>query len=121
MRDHSGRFGASWGSLLAPEGGYLRSLKPKSPRMRGLRASGVLLQNPMSIPNMALSSMIHDIDCSSYHDSNYNLTKGGLFLYDGQLTVESTKLEHGCRRMYAGSRSFFVLGSEDDHVSTFWL
>ena len=33
-------------------------------------------------------------------------------------TVDSNKLEHGCRMIYAGSPSFFDLGFEVGHVST---
>ena len=36
-------------------------------------------------------------------------------------TVDSKELEHGCRLIYAGIPSFFVLGLEDGHVPTFWL
>ena len=36
-------------------------------------------------------------------------------------TVDSQKLEHGCRMIYAGVPSFFGLGLEDGHVPTFWL
>ena len=36
-------------------------------------------------------------------------------------TVNSNKLERGCRVMYAGFASFFGWGSEDSRVPTFWL
>ena len=35
-------------------------------------------------------------------------------------TVNSKKLEHGCRMIYAGSASFCCLGLEDGHVPTLW-
>ena len=34
--------------------------------------------------------------------------------------LDSKKLEHGCRMMYAGVPSFFGLGLEDGPVPTFW-
>ena len=35
--------------------------------------------------------------------------------------VDSRKLEHACRVLYAGCPSFFGVGLEDGHVPTFWL
>ena len=40
---------------------------------------------------------------------------------DSKSTVDSKKLEHGCRMIYAGVTSFFGLGLEDGCVPTFWL
>ena len=37
------------------------------------------------------------------------------------LTVDSKKLEHGCRLIYAGFPSIFGLGLGNCHVPTFWL
>ena len=39
----------------------------------------------------------------------------------GGPTVDSTKLEHRCRMVYAGFLSFFGLGLEGGHVETFWV
>ena len=36
-------------------------------------------------------------------------------------TVDSTKLECGCRMVCAGVPSFFGFGLEDGHVPMFWL
>ena len=36
-------------------------------------------------------------------------------------TVDSNKLEHGCRIVHTGVPSFFGFGLEDGHVPTFWL
>ena len=38
-----------------------------------------------------------------------------------RLTVDSKKLEHGCRMIHAGVPSFCGLRLEDDHVPTLWL
>ena len=37
------------------------------------------------------------------------------------LTVDSKKLEHARRVIYAGFPSLLGLGLEDGHVPTFWL
>ena len=37
------------------------------------------------------------------------------------LTVDSKKLEHGCRMIFAGLPPFCRLGLEDGHVPTFWF
>ena len=37
------------------------------------------------------------------------------------ITVDSNKLEHGCRFFYAGCPSFFGLGLKDGHVPAFSL
>ena len=36
------------------------------------------------------------------------------------ITVDSEKLEHGCRMIYAGFACFFDLALEDGHDPTFW-
>ena len=36
-------------------------------------------------------------------------------------TVDSNKLEHACKVIYAGFPSFFGLGLEDGHLPTFWI
>ena len=35
--------------------------------------------------------------------------------------IDSRKLEHGCRMIYAGVPLVFGVGLEDGHVSNFWL
>ena len=39
----------------------------------------------------------------------------------GTTVVDCNKLEHARRMIYAGLPSFFGLGLEDGHISTFWL
>ena len=36
-------------------------------------------------------------------------------------TIDSTKLEHGFRTIYAGFPSYSGLVLEDSHVPTFWI
>ena len=80
---------------------------------------------------------IHTIDCSSagirqwrdppsrsVEPSNLARTlpqrEGVIFWASSESTVDSEKLEHGWRMIYAGF-PFFVLGSQDGHIPTFWL
>ena len=50
----------------------------------------------------------------------YGMVWYGIVWY-GMTTVDSNKLEHGCRLIYAGIPSLFGLGLQDGHVPTFWL
>ena len=40
---------------------------------------------------------------------------------DTDTNIDSKKLEHGCRMIYAVASSFFGLSLEDGDVPTFWL
>ena len=62
--------------------------------------------------------MVHQATVDVIHDARKQSPDQSEEL-DLRSRVDSKKLEHGCKMIYAGFASFFGLALEDGHVPTF--